>query len=191
MPDGWHYPQLYNGVTTIIRGESYTELLTEVTSFRDQNGIPLDTVQKDVDEYICYTYPRQCYRKALSRSSETVLPSLQAVRFIDELTTWALSVARDEHREFVLPTVAERRADICRNCPFNRPWQTSTCAGCTANANRIFMNARKGKDVAFGKDLYGCSLHKFDVRAAVWLRDPAKRAKMSPETCWVGVLNND
>jgi hypothetical protein len=187
MPDGWHYFQEFSEESIRIDAGTYDELLFEVYNFRTQNGIPVDTVQRDVDDFICSTYPRQCHARATSKvvaAAGKQIPETQKARFIDDLARWANGLL-DGAVEFVLPSVAEARAFRCIECPYNRDWRTSGCSRCNDDASRLFVILRRGKDTGHCKKLLGCTLHKFDTRSAVWIREPRKRSDRAPSSCWV------
>lgn len=185
MPNGWHYLQPFKGTFTKIESGSYEELLTAVQTFRLNNGIRIGDIQADVDQYICFTYPRHCRAVNQARNAAaTSVPSGTAVRFVDKLTQWALQMRKDLP-EFVNMAEAERRATICASCPENINWEPSGCSRCAADANRLFLVTRNGKDTRFKHKLKGCRLHDHDNRTAVWMNLKTQKHPKAPKSCWL------
>jgi hypothetical protein len=62
MPGVWHYKE--NGRMIIEEAESYIDLVNKLAAYRGYSVEPLGDPQRDVDNYICGTYPNMCGRTA-------------------------------------------------------------------------------------------------------------------------------
>lgn len=57
-PNGWHFPVSEHHTIT---GESFSDLVTRLTVYRDQNSIPPGpSPTHEVAEYICTRWPHFC-----------------------------------------------------------------------------------------------------------------------------------
>lgn len=185
LPRHWHYPQPFQNSATKIEAGSYSELLDAVQNFRLTNGLVVGDVQGDVDRYICAAFPRHCRTARQAPLSASVqVPSASKMRFIDKLVQWALQVQRNKSG-FVVMSVAEDRANKCVKCSQHANWMTSGCGRCDADAQRLFLIVRQGKDVALRGKLMGCKLYDHDCRTAIWLEEKPARKENTPADCWV------
>lgn len=178
MPGGWHYEQ--NGFT--IRAEdSFDQLIQNTTDYRIQNGLPVGDVLKDVTEWICATYPRQC--NVVNEDfggGPVVVNDTQA--YLDTITQWAQIKSKSNARR-VDSTIAEQRAYKCFHCPNNKVWAKTGCKSCIANMERLMISIRQNKDVSHGPELGGCTMLKHDNRTAVWLEENNTTDNL-PGHCW-------
>jgi hypothetical protein len=186
MPGGWHKPEvdrLGRQFPTPIRAATYDLLITAVAKFRADNGIPVGEPQKDVDDYICSAFPRQCNDFASDASVSIAIP--QAVTLTDKMLQ-VMEKQLENHSEerLELKQEAARRADICRGCPFNVRWNTG-CGACFEAVNRMSATLRIGNHVPRDRDLRACRLLCHENRSAVWLRlEHIGTSTDLPGFCW-------
>jgi hypothetical protein len=177
MPGGWHYEQ--NGFT-ITAEYSFDQLVENVTHYRIQNGIDVGDVLKDVTEWICTNFPRQCNIINSDFGSAPISNDTQAN--LDAITQWAHIKAKSNPR-LVDSTIAEQRAYKCFHCPQNKVWAKTGCQSCIGNMQRLMISIRQNKDVSYGADLGGCNMLKHDNRTAVWIEDNNTIDNL-PGHCW-------
>ena len=186
MPSGWHYMQPTSSGTIRLNSDSYDELLLKVGEWRVTHDLPVGNVQGDVDQFICETYPLQCY-KELKGGVGPAIPRGQ--NFVDFINAWLSSMLNKVH-ELTDEKTANLRAGICIQCPYNQSFEGS-CGKCSSNAKRASMILRQKKDVANVNSLKGCQLLKQDNRAAVWLDNYKINNKSLPDYCWAKERGNE
>lgn len=178
MPDGWHYEQ--DGF--IIRADnSHEQLIENVTHWRIQNNKPVGDVRKDVNDWICAKYPRQCNVVNPNFSDGgTIVNDTQA--YLDKITSWA-HIKSKVNGKLVDGQIAGERAYKCQHCPNNKVWAKTGCQSCIQNMQRLLISVRQNKDVSQGAELGGCTVLKHDNRTAVWLEENNTLDNL-PGHCW-------
>lgn len=177
MPDGWHYEQ--DGFT-IRADDSHEQLIQNVTHWRIQNGKPVGDVRKDVDDWICAKYPRQCNVVNPNFDTGVIINDTQA--YLDSITSWA-HIKSKVNGKLVDQNIASQRAAICEQCTNNKIWAKTGCQSCIQNMQRLLISIRQNKDTIQAADLGGCTMLKHDNRTAVWLEDN-NRSDNLPGHCW-------
>lgn len=177
MPGGWHYIQ--NGFK-IEATDSFDQLIEHVTDYRVQNKLPIGDVVKDVTEWICTTFPRQCNIVNTEHPGPIVQNDTQA--YLDAITQWANIKSKGNPKLVDAPT-AERRAYTCAHCPNNKDWDKQGCKSCLINMSRLMTLLRQGKEVPTSHQLGGCTQLNHDNRTAVWLEEN-NTAENLPGHCW-------
>ena len=188
MPGGWHKPEknrLGQDMPQPVRADTYKMLVQAVIKFRADNIIPIGDVESDVEEYICSNFPHMCHNVPGASVTVTVTrgPS-QAQTRTDRMLQWLDGQISDHSAEkLVLRSEAQRRADICRKCPYNVRWNEG-CGTCAEAVNRLSTILRSGNDTPHGKDLKCCQVLNHENRAAVWLPLSSHDPNL-PGRCWV------
>lgn len=126
-PGGWRYVQPETGVR--FYSDTFEELFSQVRVHRAYKGFPTDTLSEDIQRQLCTGLtPEHCK----AEEGEDYRP---VVDVTSSLTTeMALSVSKAivaflaTGGEFVDKGEAERRAAICRGCPFNKPAKLCSCS---------------------------------------------------------------
>lgn len=186
MPGGWHYLQNHNGVQIRLEAASHLELLSAVQLWRSQNGVMIGDVEKDVEQYICNNFPRQCR----IGSQATPIPQIYGVahnRFIDRIMQWIMKIrGNPKAQTFVPKEIANKRADICASCSENIEWANS-CGSCVSNAKALLGLIRQGRDTdtPYWPRLKGCMKNGWDNRTSIWLSKEALADQGSPDNCWM------
>lgn len=194
MPGGWHKPELDRAGRPMkepIRASTFEELVQAVIKFRADNLIPIGNAAQDCEDYICNTFPNACLSITGATAQVTVTrgaASTETQSLTDAMIQW-MDRTLDNHDEsrLVLLSEAKSRAEVCRKCPFNKPWNIS-CGSCSEQVGRLGTAIRLGRDTPWGKRLYACRLFRLETRSAVWLRNPVNTLQTSvqkPAHCWV------
>lgn len=178
-PNGWHY---YDRDVKIT-GIDFRDLVKNVQRFRAENGLAFGDAEADISRYICTNHPRFCTGTDGMEPSSTVV-NLQ--QLMEDVGQWAKSLLFDKKtRGFVNDTEAERRALICTNCEFNKPWRAA-CSSCVAAVERNSASVREGRDTPTSRILGGCVKMRHDNRSAVFLDSDNFQDKPElPGNCWL------
>ena len=185
-PGGWKYTVPQTGVT--ITAQFWNGLLPQILSHLRANGVEItDELLLEIEDGACReTNPPGWCRKRQPKLVEGVLPHLtlgHLDRFLKSI--WHTLVSRD----FVPREEAERRAEICRNCPLISGG-LGGCSGCytllrasekLVQKNPILMDA--------DKDVCGaCGCH---VPLLVWCKNSTldkavgeKMPRYKEGVCW-------
>lgn len=126
-PGGWRYVQPETGVQFATR--SWQSLVSEVREHREYKGIPVETVELDIERQICMRdtggqcipEPGEDYRPVADLTAR--LTTSMAVSLTKGVATFLAGGA-----QWVDKAEAERRAAICRGCPFNKPASLCSCS---------------------------------------------------------------
>lgn len=185
-PGGWRYVQPETGVR--FESDNWDDLLRQILPHRRYKGIPLETLEQDVqrqlclglDEAWCRPEPGEDYRPVKDLSSRLSTPlAFSLTRAI----AGAVAEVAAGRAALADPAEAARRADICRRCPFNKPASMCSCSA-------IY----KAIDLAIPKDrrLVGlgvCMACGCTLQAKVNLPQAVVEASNSPDVvfpswCW-------
>jgi hypothetical protein len=184
MPTGWHYmqPVSYNARGQRIEASSYKELYKLVENWRVQNGIEVGDVKRDIDDYICNTYPHQCGKTyGVAQHKQQGRPGQ---KFVDKISNWLLEMTK-RNPSVLLQAEAQKRADICAQCPLNQHYENK-CGACMSNITRLGTILRKNNNLSIAPSLHGCNVLNQDNKTAVWLDiygDGIANTQL-PEHCW-------
>lgn len=185
-PGGWHYKQVWNGVTHTVESDTYLNLLAAVQLFRHQNGITIGNVEADVENYICDNFPRQCRIGGKGAPITQIYGSAQN-RFLDRITQWIARIrGNNEAQSLVTGQQANQRSQACVDCPENQDWESS-CGSCVQNARTLLglMRQGKGTDSPYYIKLKGCQKQGWCNRTAVWLPRKVLIDQGVPDNCWM------
>jgi hypothetical protein len=197
-PGGWHFVE--QGIR--LEGESRDALIKTLHDYRLNNALPIGEPERDVDTFICTSFPNLCggnVSRTLDADEPTKVYGVPVRRRISErVGSWTAnrysklgSIHTVEREE------AERRSNICINCPQNdNKWRekvTKDCPPCKERLERLdstLFQVRQGKSVVREKLLGACTCAGQDNATAVWL--PAKQLQHARHylndldpTCWM------
>lgn len=188
-PNGYHFIERHNGVERIINGTSYENVAEQLLKYRVSNSLPYGRPFEEVCEYVCSGWPHFCTDHApASPSPEATKPT-----FTIEVLQWTQMLwKRQAHipQPLVSDIEANRRAEICKGCPFQKDWADYGCGTCVDSVRRHSTVFRAGKEVAGAKKPMGCSILGQENHAAVWaakgsLPDMTPEQKNQlPTQCW-------
>jgi hypothetical protein len=187
MPGGWHKPEkdrLGRDMPQPIRADTYKLLVQAVIKFRADNIIPIGDVEAEVEEYICSNFPHMCHHVPGATVAVTVTRQPSEIQSrTDRMLQWMSGQIQDHSAEkLVLRGEAQRRADICRKCPYNVRWHEG-CGTCSEAVNRMSIILRSGHDTVNGRDLKSCQVLSHENRSAVWLPISSQDPNL-PARCW-------
>jgi hypothetical protein len=141
VPHGgvWSYMQkLPNGSLRQFVAVNEDDLIKQVRQFRLNNNIDLGDVATDV-----------------KRKNTPTLPESRSLR--ERVTGWKSNRAYQK-LEFALPEVAEARAAICVDCPYNQANYADSCLECHAHVERDLYAMRQGKETSQDQWLGACEI---------------------------------
>ena len=169
-----------------IDGHSYQSVADNLMRYRLDNRLPVGNPLKDVLDFVCTKHPHFCNGDQPQLKGAN--PSLAG-----RIAAWMAQVYRDARgviieQSFVTEEEANRRADVCRNCPYNEDWLGTGCASCLGAAKKLGYTFRAGRHVVNGDDLKGCSILGQENPTAVWMKAPPvptpQQLEGLPAHCW-------
>lgn len=190
MPGGWHF----------LHGEEQLRLdsvdgtlegtYKKVEKFRIDNQLPVGDVVRDVDSQICGRYPHWCggVVKSSVEVREAHAPSTTDL-LIDSIVAWCGRLLRRQAPfGLVSDEEANRRAELCLQCPRNLRWDGG-CPTCVENAERLSAQVRSDRRTTRTMKLGGCTAYRHDNKAAVFVSTDALENVPAdsgvPEFCWM------
>jgi hypothetical protein len=179
-PGGWRFE--IDGTTVV--GSSYVSLFNTVMDFADTHGVevpPVDTEQWFQDQLCRQNTDIQCEVVAPVTNATRVVSAGDALRFLKVLKNWLSSGAH-----LVPQAEAERRSEICAQCPLNI--EITGCSSCMGIASKIF-ELTGGRRTRFDNQLKGCGACGCVNRSQVWVPLDVLAKGVSPEmkfpeACW-------
>lgn len=186
-PNGWHFPAA-QGVE--LKGTDKKTLIDAVYEFRIRNGGNLETIEREIDNYYCTTWPTACDKEPSDYGAE----NRRRTGGYDEallhrVSRWGAGMADKMPRggyQLVSQDEASRRQLICVGCPHNVSWRTG-CTGCSGSTAQLMMQVRGLRKS--NPEALGCKINGFDCGTAsnlpldiLNLSDEQKRRL--PERCW-------
>lgn len=201
MPGGWHYEE--HGKMIVEEAVSYDDLINKLAEYRGFCGQALGDPQADIDSYICSKYPNMCGRYAAPEEEGVDKVELCYGRPIiksprERVMQWAANRMQNAGQiEFVDSEEADRRAQICAECPKQVQWNQAIegCPGCQTYVEEVeamLIKLRRNKVSVSILNLYGhsCTVAGHDLETACWLEEPALRHRKNytgkfPHKCWL------
>lgn len=181
-PGGWRYVQPETGVR--FASDNFRSLCEEVERHRAYKGLPRETLAADIERQLCTaldlewcrTEPGEQHRPVRDLTYElTPALALNAMRAVTQfLKEGGVPVAKEE---------AERRAAICRGCPFNQPAKFCSCSAVYTTIEALIPRDRREPGLSVCTAC-GCSLvAKVNLPAsAIAASLPADL--VLPQWCW-------
>lgn len=183
-PGGWRYVQPETGVR--FASDNFRSLCEDVAKHRAYKALPLDTIAADIERQLCTALDLEWCRPAPGETHRPVRDltyeltpalALNAMRAVTQfLKDGATPVPREE---------AERRAALCRGCPFNQPAKFCACSSVYTAVESLIPRDRRPTGLAVCTAC-GCSLAaKVNLPAsAIAASLPAEL--VLPGWCWQG-----
>jgi hypothetical protein len=155
VPPGGHrfFQRLPNGNMQLFVGLNEDDLVKQVRMFRLNNNIDLGDVAADI-------------KKGISTQSHKLTGDQRSLR--ERVTGWKSNRAFQQ-LDFVMPEVAEARAKVCVDCPFNQANYADSCIECHAHVERDLYAMRQGKTTDQDQWLGGCQICGHENKTAVQL----------------------
>lgn len=181
-PGGWRY--LQPGTNVWFRERSWDVIVKKITTHREYKGIDVGDVPRDIQDQICMSlgpehcrpYPGETWEPVEDRTNQ-LSPGM-----VLSLSKGILSFIKSG-AQWVEPSEAERRAEICRSCPFNKPAAMCSCSA----AYKVINAAVPAEKVPEGIDVCmacGCSLKaKVNLPLSV-IKDSIQNNQKFPGHCW-------
>lgn len=178
---GWYY--IEDDIRT--EGNSYSDLIQKVLIWKLQARKGVHNVQNEVNAFIGLISPssvliRKPTQPHLQRREKTLADKVYnfACRVYDAFRPDKLSAT---------PAEAERRAQICANCPYNKKYNF-TCSACESETNRLLQAVRANRKTSRGSSLHGCERLGYHLETAVWLENDQLGGLSAdphlPKVCW-------
>lgn len=168
----------------MLRANSKEELREVIFQYRLRNNIPIGNIEADIDKWYCDRWPGFC----IPDDTDT---STFDEPLLNKISRWAAEKAKHMPvggYELTIPAEAEKRAEVCVKCIYNKPWK-GLCGGCSASTLQLLQQIKKTRRTKKDGNLSACTLAVWDNSVAVHLgvkdlpvSDDVK-AKM-PEGCW-------
>lgn len=177
----WRFPQ----GDVVLRGNTKDELIRVIFEYRLRNNIDVGDPNADIDSYYCRQYPKFCVQS-------DGMPSQNAEPMLNRVSRWAAAMARQMPRggyAFEAQAEADRRAQICMNCPKNVAWR-GACGGCSGSTLQLLQQVKSLKKTRRDGNLNACTVTGWENGASVWLPlavlrvSDDQRADL-PEACWL------
>lgn len=188
-PNGYHFVVTNSGVDYTIQGDSYEHVAEKLLKYRVANQLPLGRPYEEVCEYVCSKWPHFC----TDQTPIVAAPESTKPTFTIEVLHWVQLLWKRQAlvpQPLVSDAEAQRRADVCRDCPRQQDWSDYGCGTCVDSVRRQSAVFRAGKEVFSAKKVTGCSVLGQENHAAAWaavgsLPDMTPEQKQAlPSQCW-------
>lgn len=196
-PNGWHYPVGPEPNALVFHGESFEDVVRQITKYRAGNSIELGNPARDLEDYICRNWPHFCGGSSATIDTANhvpVTPRDAPKSYLQRVIDW-IAVRYTNAGSFALvsATEAERRAAICVKCPQNQEWQNG-CPPCIAKAEHDLFLIRQGRTTLRSRYLKGCRVAGHDNEASCWMPEKLLQHREGlnlPSICWMRALTPD
>lgn len=182
-PGGPHY-DVAPGVR--LTAATFEDLYTRIGEYRARHGVEAGDPRADVDNYVCGRWPHFCQPEKTEKAGT---PYMKISTRVGEWASKLIQKMPAGGFELVDTREAARRAEICRNCPFQESWRVH-CTPCNASTDALLSTVRRMKKTGIDKSLQGCGICGIDNPTSVWLGEDVLRptddlrAKL-PQNCWI------
>lgn len=181
-PGGWKYVERETGQR--FESDDYDHLVASVRRHREYKGLPVDDLDTLIQSQICLGLTTEECRPQPGETFRPVTNLTQRLTADMALSAnKALLVWLKGGMDLVDKAEADRRAAVCRTCPFNTPASGCSCHGIYRMIEFLTPTARRQPGLSVCM-CCGCSL-----QAKVNLPAEAVRASLSKEVslppwCW-------
>lgn len=156
---------VYDPLTRISSsGRTFENLFDNVARTRYALGVSsgLD-LRKEVEAWVCRDYPGDCTGIDLTKPRKRRLTLSDVINGSRVMMSFVKS-----GREVVDRAEAERRAQICKTCPFNIIFP-KPCAGVCGELLNIVKVITGNQGTQYDGSLHSCSVCGCFLQAAIWL----------------------
>jgi len=188
---GMHLPMATRRYTdpdtgAVFTGETAKSIVKQVVNHRVNTNTPVDPdkVQMEVEDYICSQLPTWCQRQREPGKIKKEYTREDVLAFVAAVS------GTIEAGGVVDQQTAEKRADVCLQCPYNQ--KLAGCDGCNGIASTVFnlIGARRVRNMG---SLRSCGICGCALKAKIWvpdnvLKDTARiqnNMEDFPSWCWV------
>lgn len=178
FPKSGYYYEEADG--TKLRGANWRAVIKKVKEYREENKLPVGNPNEDVVVQACRRDPQICAEAGRVFVQQPAV-SLKAT-VLKWLNSFKTLVQKGDKLEFVQPSEAAERANICERCPFNKPLGVSSCSSCKQALIefRKFLLGNKKQDSRLG----GCQILGCDLQTATHLEELRVDNQHLPAHCW-------
>jgi hypothetical protein len=182
-PGSWRYVQPETGVR-FHSDFSFAEIADQVRKHREYKGLPVDTVEVDIQRQMCAGLtdnhckpePGEDWQPVKDLTAE--LTTEMAKSLGKAVLAFVLTGG-----EFVPKTEAAARANVCRGCPFNKPATLCACSSVYGVMEKLIPPDRREPGVSVCMAC-GCSLQaKVNLPAEVIQKSLPAEITL-PKWCW-------
>ena len=168
-----------------VVGDTSIKITKKVEAIRLERGLPIDNIQKDVEEHLCRLIPSWCERKIRGPMIRKEFTKADVLAFIESVKGTILSGG------VVEKSLAEDRAQACLQCPYNL--SLAGCEGCNGVSNVIFSMLGATRRVKIITQLKSCGICGCSLKAKIWVpKDVLEKTSHIQNTkgefpawCWV------
>lgn len=148
-----------------IEGTTFDMVINRAIQYRRANSIPIGLeFEEEIEAQVCQRYPAECEVSKRALGVSLVAPGLYEVA--------RASAVMIKHKvndsELVSQEEANRRAQICRNCPF-RAQMTLPCSRCFSALENVVGWITGARGTPYDEKLAACGICKCYLSASVWL----------------------
>ena len=148
-----------------IHGTTFEMVLNRARDKRRANSIPIGLEFDDeIEEVCCNKYPQECEVNKRTLGIPSVSPGLYDVARASAI----MIKHKVSDSDLVSQEEANRRAQICRNCPF-RAQMTLPCSRCFSALENVVGWITGSRGTPYDEKLSACGICKCYLSASVWL----------------------
>lgn len=177
-PKGGHFYEERDGAR--IFGPSWNGVIERVKRYRQRNGIPLDKTEEEVIAQACSRNPSLC----TADDGGVREVQLKATSMKSRILLWIIRMRKrktEDSVRYVSDEDYKKRADICAQCPRNKPVQGG-CSSCTA-ALKEGTESILGSRWVDGR-LNGCEVLGEYLKISAALDEQSEVNDKLPGNCW-------
>jgi hypothetical protein len=157
---------LYDPLTNFeIHGTTFNMAYDRLCNYRRSNGHPIGLdFPEQIEEQFCNRYPNEC-----EVNRRTLGVPLAAPGLYDVARASAIMIKHKiNDSELVSQDEANRRAQICRNCPL-RAQMTLPCSRCFSALENVVGWITGARGTPYDEKMSACGVCSCYISASVWL----------------------
>lgn len=179
-PKGGHTFKCTDGTT--IAGANWPGVIARLRAYRKRNNLPPGNPQEEVIQQACERNPGLCTPDDGNYAATLKLATLKT-----RILAWFAALrARKQAQplEFVLQAEANKRADVCLQCPHNKELTDSGCSSCKNTVKELRKVIIEGRPVDSRLAHRGCNVLGEELATSVWLQSINEGNSDLPSPCW-------
>lgn len=164
IPYGGSWRYIQPGTQKLITAVTWDNLLANIREHRRANGIPMGLEFEDeVEQAVCREHPDECV------GYDETYPRKRSLTLSDVIAGSRVMMSFYSHGKRLVSRIeAERRAQICINCPYNMTF-AKPCSGICQELKNVVMAIVDSVGTQYDRQLNSCTVCGCFLQASIWL----------------------
>lgn len=183
-PGGFHFVDETGAVPVRIEGYDAEDVAAKTLKHRLAANLPPGNPLEEYRTWLCKTWPHFCVDTQPPEIGTTLVGGEHISK---RVSAWMAMFFRGGYSRGLVPDrEANRRAQICSQCPRNVRYNETGCGACLENIERLSFVYKANRQTEFDPLLAACQETAQHNASAIWAATlpPLPPAVQLPVKCW-------